>query len=47
MRSIGNSGSGSFTQTGGTNAVSGNLFLGNGTGSSGTYNLSGSGLRPA
>ena len=38
---IGNSGTGIFTQSGGTNAVgSGNLYLGYNTGDSGTYNLS-------
>ena len=42
---LGYSGSGSFTQSGGTNSVpaGGSLALGSGTGSSGTYNLSGSG----
>ena len=35
------SGNGTFTQTGGTNAVSGNLVLGQGAGSVGTYYLNG------
>lgn len=38
---VGYSGSGTFTQSGGTNAVAGNLFLGYGAGSSGIYNLDG------
>ncbi len=38
---IGRSGSGSFTQSGGTNSVAGSLYLGLNTGSSGTYYLSG------
>ena len=37
---VGNNGSGTFTQSGGTNAV-GSLFLAEYTGSAGTYNLSG------
>ena len=37
---LGNSGTGSFTQSGGTNTASYTLFLGLGTGSSGTYTLS-------
>ena len=41
--SIGNSGMGTFTQTGGTNIIPFSLDLGNSTGSSGTYNLSGTG----
>ena len=44
---IGNSATGSFTQSGGTNSVSNNLYLGYNAGSSGTYNLSGSGLLSA
>ena len=44
---IGYSGTGSFTQSGGTNSVSGSLYLGYNSGSSGTYNLSGSGLLSA
>ena len=44
---LGNSGSGSFTQSGGTHTVSNNLYLGYNTGSGGTYNLSGSGLLSA
>ena len=40
---IGNPGSGSFTQSGGTNTASGGIGLGFASGSSGTYNLSGSG----
>lgn len=38
---IGNSGSGIFTQTGGTHTVGGDLYLGYAAGSNGTYNLSG------
>jgi outer membrane autotransporter protein len=41
---IGNSGSGAFTQSGGTNTVTGNLILGNSAGGSGTYTLSGGSL---
>ena len=41
------SGSGSFTQSGGTNSVGPTLYLGYNAGSSGTYNLSGSGLLSA
>ncbi len=41
---IGNSGSGTFNQSGGTNTMSDQLELGAGTGSSGTYNLSGGSL---
>ena len=46
---VGNSGTGTFTQSGGTNTIlmtgplTSNLYLGYNTGSSGTYNLSGSG----
>ena len=42
---VGNNGEGTFTQTGGTNNLgsSGQIYLGNGN-SSGTYNLSGSGV---
>ena len=44
---IGDTGTGTFTQTGGTNSIStyfsSPLYLGNKSGSSGTYNLSGSG----
>ena len=36
---IGYSGTGTFTQTGGTNTISGYLWLGLNSGSSGTYNL--------
>ena len=42
---IGNSGTGTFTQTGGTNA--GYVDLGCNSGDHGTYNLSGSGLLTA
>ncbi|MGA2256730.1 MAG: autotransporter-associated beta strand repeat-containing protein [Thermoguttaceae bacterium] len=42
---VGLSGTGTFTQTSGTN--SGALFLGQGAGGNGTYNLSGSGLLSA
>ena len=38
---IGNSGTGIFTQSGGTNTTSGYLYLGNNTSGSGTYALSG------
>jgi hypothetical protein len=41
---LGNSGKGTFTQSGGANAVGTELDIGYNTGSSGTYNLSGSGL---
>jgi len=46
---VGYSGTGSFTQSGGTNfaSVSGSLLLGYNVGSYGTYNLSGSGLLTA
>jgi autotransporter-associated beta strand protein len=51
---IGSSGTGAFTQTGGTNNIGnygitspGGLYVGNNPGSSGTYNLSGSGLLSA
>ena len=48
---VGNSGTGSFTQSGGTNNVpngsSDGLYLGYNAGSSGTYNLSGSGVLAA
>jgi hypothetical protein len=37
---IGGSGSGTFTQTGGTHTVGESLYLGNSSGGSGTYNLS-------
>ena len=40
---IGHSGSGTFTQTGGTHAVLDNLSIGQKTGSIGEYNLSGTG----
>jgi T5SS/PEP-CTERM-associated repeat protein len=44
---VGSAGAGTFTQTGGTNTITNNyysaLYLGVNTGSSGTYNLSGSG----
>jgi hypothetical protein len=40
---IGNSGTGTFTQTGGTNSISSSLDLGCYSGSSGTYNLSDTG----
>ena len=41
---MGNSGSGTFNQSGGTNTVSNNLSLGASSGSSGTYSLSGGSL---
>ena len=40
---VGYSGTGSFTQSGGTNTVSSNVSLGNNAGSSGTYDLHGNG----
>ena len=40
---VGNSGKGTFTQSGGANAAASELDIGYNTGSSGTYNLSGSG----
>ena len=44
---VGYQGTGMFIQTGGTNTVGGSgLYLGFGSGSHGTYNLSGSGLSP-
>ena len=43
-RFIGNSGTGIFTQSGGTNSASSYLYLGYYAGSSGTYSLSGGGL---
>ncbi len=42
--SIGDFGSGAFTQSGGSHRVSGTLFLGYNPGASGTYNLSGGSL---
>ena len=44
---VGYSGTGTFTQSGGANAVANALYLGYNAGSSGTYNLSGSGLLSA
>ena len=41
---VGNSGSGAFTQSGGTNSASSGIVLGNNDGSSGSYNLSGGSL---
>ena len=41
---VGYSGTGTFTQTGGTHTIAAALYLGANAGSSGTYNLSGSGL---
>ena len=38
---VGNSGTGNFTQSGGTNTISRNLYIGESAGSNGTYNLSG------
>lgn len=43
---VGNSGTGTFSQTGGTNSA-GQLYLGIGTGASGTYTLSGAGILSA
>ena len=40
---VGYSGTGNFTQSGGTNTITSELDLGNGSGSNGTYSLSGSG----
>jgi autotransporter-associated beta strand protein len=42
--SLGNAGAGMFSQSGGTNTAGNNLFLGVDAGSSGYYDLSGSGL---
>ena len=44
---IGYSATGSFAQSGGTNSVSGSLYIGNNSGSSGSCSLSGSGLLSA
>ena len=44
---MGYSGTGTFTQSGGTNSIIDALYLGYNAGSSGTYNLSGSGLLSA
>ena len=44
---VGWSGTGSFTQSGGTNTLSSYLYVGNNAGSNGTYSLSGSGLLSA
>ncbi|MBU1055379.1 MAG: hypothetical protein KKC46_16395, partial [Proteobacteria bacterium] len=41
---IGNSGRGTFTQNGGTNTVTNDLYLGKNSGSEGTYNLNGGSL---
>jgi len=41
---VGNGGTGSFAQSGGTNIVGSALYLGNNAGDFGTYSLSGSGL---
>ena len=38
---VGDYGTGNFTQSGGTNAISGNLYFGYGAASCGTYNLNG------
>ncbi len=40
---VGSTGTGVFTQTGGTNSISSYLYLGYNSGSTGTYNLSGTG----
>ena len=42
---VGDMGSGTFTQTGGTNSAILGLYLGNSAGGSGSYNLSGSGYQ--
>ena len=44
FETIGFAGSGSFTQSGGTNSLANYMYLGNSSGQSGTYNLNGSGL---
>ena len=44
---VGYSGTGTFTQSGGTNSIGNDLYLGANAGSSGTYILSGSGLLSA
>ncbi len=41
FQSVGNSGTGTFTQSGGTNTIAVDLYVGKYAGSSGTYNLSG------
>ena len=41
---VGYSGTGTFTQTGGTNAISSNLYLGSNSSGNGTYNVSGGSL---
>ena len=40
---VGSTGTGTFTQTAGTNSITSNLYVGYNTGSNGTYNLSGTG----
>ena len=44
---MGYSGSGSFTQSSGTNTIVGCLYVGNSAGSNGNYNLGGSGYLTA
>ena len=44
---VGNSGTGSFAQSGGTNSISGTLYLGYSPDSMGAYSLSGSGILSA
>jgi autotransporter-associated beta strand protein len=44
---LGNTGTGTFTQSGGTNIISSSLYLANRYGSTGTYNLSGTGYLSA
>jgi fibronectin-binding autotransporter adhesin len=44
---VGDSGLGTFSLAGGTNSIASFLYVGNGIGSSGTYNLSGNGLLSA
>jgi hypothetical protein len=41
---LGQYGTGTFTQSGGTNKVTGSLYLGDGAGSKGSYSLSGTGI---
>jgi hypothetical protein len=41
---VGRSGTGTFTQTGGTNTIAGDLVVGDKSGSTGRYNLSGTGV---
>ena len=44
FENVGDSGTGAFMQSGGTNSINNGLYVGNAAGSSGTYSLSGSSL---